>query len=291
MQYLNEINSFYSWLTYNSLSTQAQALWFALMHFNNISAIEIMGKYYWPVKFKAIGKKLKSMLEFNHDTQLSRAREELINTGRIIYDKGSSHIAGTYEIIPFDTSLERQTAENLLGNLLSIPLGVPLREALGNSLAYIDLDIELYINNNIYNTSFCGDDGDIYAQARKKSKQQIWPTDVLSKYKSLSIETKSECEDISNQLFDSYMGRSPLPNDTSKVIERICRRTPDFKEIIIDKNRVDLLNYAMEQAASTGNTTWNYIDGVLKRLSMRGIKNIEDCEEYDETRNEMRKEK
>lgn len=114
MRYLNEINSFYNWLTYNPLSSVAQALWNILMHFNNKSAVEINGEFYWRVKFTAPNQMLMAMMKIKHDEQLKRAREELISARRIQYEKSSGNNAGIYKMIPFDTSLCEITVSQLL---------------------------------------------------------------------------------------------------------------------------------------------------------------------------------
>ncbi len=50
----------------------------------------------------------------------------------------------------------------------------------------------------------------------------------------------------------------------------------------ISKDNLDLLLYAFEQAALAGKAgNWNYINGVLSRLSQRGITTLADAEEYD----------
>ena len=58
----------------------------------------------------------------------------------------------------------------------------------------------------------------------------------------------------------------------------------DGEDAQINPDRVELLLYAMEQAACTGCPgNWNYIAGVLANLHNRGIETLADAEAYDES--------
>lgn len=276
MRYLNEINSFYNWLTYNPLSSAAQALWNVLMHFNNKSAIEINGEFYWRVKFTAPNQMIMAMMTIKHDEQLKRARDELVTAGRIQYKKGVGNNAGTYQMIPFDTSLCEITVRQLLDKCEPV-----VRQSVTQSLALIDLDILIYINNNIYNNFFDVDDEYIY-RAREKPTVDNSPMERMDSYFGMDKTIKKECTALANELFKQYFQRKALPNDILTVFELTYRREKDI--LTVDKDKQELLQYAFEQASRAGHTDWFYIKGVMDNLRRRGLKTYEDCIDYDANR-------
>ena len=78
----------------------------------------------------------------------------------------------------------------------------------------------------------------------------------------------------------------PTKADASSVFIIITKHEedPTTKEITrrIDKDALDLLLYAFEQAVLAGTPgNWNYINGVLARLAQRNITNLTDAEMYD----------
>jgi len=76
MNYLYEINHFYTWLTTHPLSPQGQALWHLLMSIDNKSG--------WPAQFTVSSSTLAAQLGVSR-TQLSRCRKELKDAGRIFH--------------------------------------------------------------------------------------------------------------------------------------------------------------------------------------------------------------
>lgn len=92
MKYIDEINSFYSWLETNSISTQAIVLWHALMH--------ICNKTGWKQDFNVA----ISVLELKTGLSRSaiyRARNVLKQAGRIDFKARGSKQSSTYSLIPF----------------------------------------------------------------------------------------------------------------------------------------------------------------------------------------------
>ena len=111
MNYIAEVNSFYNWVLFNSIPADSHALWHLLMQMNNRCAVKINNEWYWKVEFTVPNKTIISMLTFSRQ-QLDRMRNILIQTGRIEYKKGKGSQAGTYKIIPFDTSLVENYVDN-----------------------------------------------------------------------------------------------------------------------------------------------------------------------------------
>ena len=95
-----------------------------------------------------------------------------------------------------------------------------------------------------------------------------------------------EIDKITLSIFDGLANRKPTKADASSVFIVITRHEedPTTKEITrrIDKDALDLLLYAFEQAVLAGTPgNWNYINGVLARLAQRNITNLADAEMYD----------
>lgn len=123
----------------------AQALWHLLMNINNGCAVNIDGKYYWPVEFTVSNGSLTSVLDFSR-TQLDRMRNVLIQSGRIVYKKGNRGQSGKYRINPFNTHYVTQPVTHPVTQLVTQVW------QLRNIMCTLN-------NNNTMN-----DDGDIYKQ-------------------------------------------------------------------------------------------------------------------------------
>jgi DnaD/phage-associated family protein len=94
MNYIKEINSFYDWLLYNTLSTGAIALWHALMSINN--------KAGWADEFTVANLVLQGLTGLSRQG-LDKARNVLIQKGLVQYKKGTSNQAGKYKMVRLDS--------------------------------------------------------------------------------------------------------------------------------------------------------------------------------------------
>ena len=93
MNYLYEINHFYTWLTTHPLSPQGQALWHLLMSIDNKSG--------WPDEFTVSSSTLAAQLGVSR-TQLSRCRKELKDAGRIFHIRQQGSQPPIYRLAPFE---------------------------------------------------------------------------------------------------------------------------------------------------------------------------------------------
>lgn len=169
MNWISEMMAFYDWLQTKQdglpdVPPGAQALWHALMYWNNRCAVKCGGNWYWRVYFRADNGMLLSILKFSRQ-QLDNMRNILIQTGRIEYRKsGRRNQSGTYKIIPFGANYLTQELTQDLTQELTQVWTQELTHGLHNS--------GTVVNNkyNIINT--CGDDG-ARACARE---QQLYQT-------------------------------------------------------------------------------------------------------------------
>ncbi len=107
-----------------------------------------------------------------------------------------------------------------------------------------------------------------------------------SQYFGTTDELLSDVQKITDLLFAKFANRVATKADATAVFHAITihETDPVTKEMrrFIPKNSLDLLLYAFEQAVYAGNPgNWNYINGVLARLSQRGLTTLADAEEYD----------
>ena len=93
MNYLYEINHFYSWLTTHPLSPHSQALWNLLMSIDN--------KAGWPEEFAVPTASLAAILRISR-TQLTRCRKELAEAGRIIHLRQKGGRPAVYCLLRFE---------------------------------------------------------------------------------------------------------------------------------------------------------------------------------------------
>lgn len=111
MNYLQEINHFYTWLESHPMSNNAICLWHALMAVNN--------KALWRKEFTVPVSSLQSRTSLSLD-QFYRARKILRDVGLIKWQGRGGHLCAVYTIIPFEKNITTET-DNSVGqdNLLS----------------------------------------------------------------------------------------------------------------------------------------------------------------------------
>ena len=102
MNYLFEVNHFYSWLATHPLSPHAQALWNLLMSIDN--------KAGWPVEFSVPTASLAASLSVSR-TQLTRCRKELIESERILHFRQKGGRPAVYCLLRFEDAKAANGAE------------------------------------------------------------------------------------------------------------------------------------------------------------------------------------
>ena len=98
MNYVAQINAFWSWRLLNQLNSRAADLYMALLHFNNLGG--------WQKEFTVSSTMLQSVCGISR-TELSRHRNTLIQMGLISYQGGKGSRSGFYQI--FDLCIVYRT--------------------------------------------------------------------------------------------------------------------------------------------------------------------------------------
>lgn len=90
---------------------------------------------------------------------------------------------------------------------------------------------------------------------------------------------------VAGKLFADFTSRSVTNSDRRRVFEYVTRNDMRTNTQTISENAVGLLRYAFEAALNAGKAgNWNYIDGVMSRLSSRDIETEEQAREWDDMR-------
>lgn len=105
MNYLKEIVAFHEWLEINPLPPNAQVLWHQLM--------KVANKLCWQKEwFQVDNQRLMYYTSINNVDSLIRARNKLIDSGIIEYQKGKKGSPNSYKIIPFLNHVSENTVAN-----------------------------------------------------------------------------------------------------------------------------------------------------------------------------------
>ena len=115
----------------------------------------------------------------------------------------------------------------------------------------------------------------------------------LSSYKGMTSEIMKIVNHLTNAIFKRFATRLPTEYDITNVFEYLqeSKRAPESDQWIIElpQERQELLFYAFEQAVAAGKPAdWNYINGILKNLKRRNIQSIEEAEDYEYERDQVK---
>lgn len=100
MNYVAQMNAFWSWRLLNQLNSRAADLYMALLHFNNLGG--------WQKEFTVSSTMLQSVCGISR-TELSRHRNTLIQMGLISYQGGKGSRSGFYQIFDLCIVCRTQT--------------------------------------------------------------------------------------------------------------------------------------------------------------------------------------
>lgn len=134
--------------------------------------------------------------------------------------------------------------------------------------------------------NYISDDGDAHAGANAVREYFDERNMNPGLYFGTTEALLSEVSSITKEIFTRLATRTSTNADVSEVFHAITiynpNPAPGESERSISQDALDLLLYAFEQAVRAGNPgNWNYINGVLARLSQRGIRTLADAENYD----------
>ncbi|WP_455652060.1 hypothetical protein [Phascolarctobacterium sp.] len=134
MNYVAQMNAFWSWRLLNQLNSRAADLYMALLHFNNLGG--------WQKEFTVSSTMLQSVCGISR-TELSRHRNTLIQMGLISYQGGKGSRSGFYQI--FDLCIVYRT------QTVTQPVTQTVTQPVTQLVTQPRADKKVYINNIINN--------------------------------------------------------------------------------------------------------------------------------------------
>lgn len=144
-------------------------------------------------------------------------------------------------------------------------------------------------DHTIPDHSFSGGGDDARAWAREDVEQFCQGRDLdMEAYFGTTMAIKASVIAFTCEIFNRFATRQPTQIDQVHVFRAIVEQSegPEWSVHLSD-SRKELLLYACEAAAKAGKPgDWNYIDGVLIRLHQRGIRTLEQAEDYDAGRDQ-----
>ena len=208
MNYITQLNAFYSYLPINPLSPNANALYGALLHINN--------KTNWLKVFSVAITTITTLTGLNKQA-IERARKELVKKGYIKFKKGSNqYYAGKYEIIELyqnsnkfnnlNFNVANDTANDIADNVPNNISDDITNNTTLNIASNIANDMALDTANNVANDT-----------ANDIASDMASNTIIKHKHKQL----KKEKEDIAcapkvktfDELIESYTSDEKLRNE------------------------------------------------------------------------------
>ena len=107
-----------------------------------------------------------------------------------------------------------------------------------------------------------------------------------SLYFGVTPEIHAEVEAFTDAAFSRFAKRPPTENDDAQAFMALYSSREDPLTgnwiMTIPRDNKDLLLYAFEAASNAGKPgDWRYINGVLTKLRQRGIRTLQEAEDYD----------
>ena len=140
-----------------------------------------------------------------------------------------------------------------------------------------------------HNLSFSGGD-DVRAWAREDVALFFQSRNLdADAYFGMTPDFHDQIAALTQEIFTRFTTRQPTQIDQAHVFRAVVEQLNSGLgwEVRLNNSRKELLLYACEAAAKAGRSgDWNYIDGVLSRLHQRGIRTLEQAEDYDAGRDQ-----
>ncbi len=200
---------------------------------------------FWPEWFTVDNDRLARLLNSSENTTKA-ARSELIKVGFLQFERGVKGQPSRYKLLSI-AAMEQPHQE------APEDAGAPPAEQPP------DVDVPLY-----------------------------WDAEDITSYFGFTDDTAREVKIITEKLYGAYMPSvRPTKQDERRVFlwtyKQVKSEAGEWS-ITFPAGRKELLAYAFEKADAAGALNWKYMDGILRRLAQRGIKNSCEAYAYDEDR-------
>lgn len=261
MGYIDYMNTFNRWIEEGRPSDKAIVLYYGLLNLFN--------QRRWPEQTAIDNPRLLSLTRTTDKGVAKRARDDLVKAGFVEYVPGVGRGRATeYRLL--------EKGEDYLP--LKSPPEIHPESPPPNK-----------IKKKIKTFSGGGEGATPVSEAAAAVGECLLERGIdKSLYFGMTDTVQREAAQIAEELFSKFGWGMPGAVDISKVFDYTCHRegVRDETQITFQKERVKLLAYAFEAAATAGKQRdWNYIDGVMRKLAQRGIDTVEKAEDYDYERN------
>lgn len=229
MNYITQLNAFYSYLPINPLSPNANALYGALLHINN--------KTNWLKVFSVAITTITTLTGLNKQA-IERARKELVKKGYIKFKKGSNqYFAGKYEIIELyqnsnkfnnlNFNVANDTANDIADNVPNNISDDITNNTTLNIASNIANDMALDTANNVANDTANNIASDMasntiikhkHKQLKKEKEEDIACTPKVKTFDEL-IESYTSDEKLRNELKQHLSIRKKKGALTNRALE------------------------------------------------------------------------
>lgn len=120
------------------------------------------------------------------------------------------------------------------------------------------------------------EEGDFLGEVREDITTYFGYTEALGR----------EVKEIAETLWAEFLpGEKPTQADVRQVFFYIMEQTgQESGEVVMTfpEERKALLGYAFDQARRQRKVTWGYIEGIYRNFARRGIKTLEEAQEYED---------
>lgn len=264
MTYIDYLNDFNRWIETDSPTDKMVILYYGLLSTFN--------QRRWPRWTGVDTQRLMILARTSDKKTALRARDALVRAGFIEYKRGKRGRATEYRLLEYSGKfLPESATEN----------------------ATISATENTTPNKNKMETKkktfLSGGDGGAVPAPKGEAAAAVaeYLTDRgidKSLYFGVTDEVMAQAEQIAREIFSKFTTKKPVESDISRVFDYTHEREGVREEtrISFSAERIKLLAYAFEQAADAGEPgNWRYIIGVMAKLGQRGIKTIEQAEDYD----------
>lgn len=282
INFVSEFNCFMRYAKNNSLSGRERILWIALFYIANDRANynTATKDYEWPDEFFPV-----TIGELNLHSNLDKKsieaiRNQLKQRGLIEFEKGKGNVKpARYKINYLSLDVGYKIVPNN-------PPNTPPNSTPNTPTIYKDINIGYETDGKENLSAVSAEDAGTSERAMNDFLQESGISlDVCCTGDMFTVGNPAlygECSAVTSRLFDMFGGRQPIRADMECVFR--AARTFDMatKMWVLDTEKVKLLTYAFEEAFRNGSAgNWRYIDAILGKLEMRGIKSSVDLDENE----------
>lgn len=285
INFIDEFNCFMRYARNNQLNGRERLLWTALFSIANDRAIYNAQTrvYEWPGDFFPVPNGELTL----HSTLDKRGIESVRNS---LKQRG---------LIDFHAGFKNKKPAEYKINYLSVDVGYKIvpNDVPNNAPNSVPKDVPNVVPNNVPNNApfiidinnlqnggslfIPSDDVPDGARAEKAIDDYLHFSELrLEEFFAQTPELEEQLYHATAYLFSQFGGRKATRNDAAYVL--VATRAYDGKTYYMDSDRMQLLTYCFDQASRKGCPgNWRYINGCMRNLYGRGIKNLNDLDDYE----------